>query len=72
MIAFEWFKERDDCGWKFGRDDLFKFRVQLWRASVSWDRVPVTNMLRSLRNQIRTARRELTTRNSVSRSHDNQ
>lgn len=56
MIALEWLPP----AWRFGADDLFRFRVQAWRLSVSWDRVPVSNMLRGLRNQIRLLKRQIT------------
>jgi hypothetical protein len=58
-LTLEWFRERAARRWHWGRDDLFKFRAQAWALSVSWDRVPVSNLLRDLRRQMAALHREL-------------
>jgi hypothetical protein len=46
-------------GFFAGHHDLFMYRITLGWVSVYVDRVPVSNALRKLRDQLRTARHEL-------------
>jgi hypothetical protein len=60
-LNFEWFNKPEDYCWHWGKDDLFRFRAQAWRLSVSWDDVPVSNALRQFKRDLDAALAKLKT-----------